>query len=350
MSRRYLIGLLPGLVAATLHAQVSDSDSLDAFLRRQAGRGFAGVVTVATADSVLWQGAYGPPHTTRGAGRAFWIASITKSFTAAAILLLAHQGSLSLDDSLPAFFPETPPDKRPITIRQLLTHSAGFGSTYTGGGLSTREAAVRAILSQPLARRPGTGYQYENDGYELLAAIIEVRSGTEWADFLRQRLLLPLGLRQTGFWCSPHPGRAPPVALGDSTTSCTMADLHTPRDDWGHRGANGMSSTAADLLRWARLLSHPPMQWSAILEPIGRPALWVRREGAYDVWSGLGSRVYTKGGRVTELWLSGSGDDGHTSVVRALDTGRIIIVLSNSGRRGDATWSSFIALQVLPRD
>ncbi len=79
------------------------------------------------------------------------------------------------------------------------------------------------------------------------------------------------------------------------------------------------------------------------------PQEWVRREGVFDTSSGYGTRIYSKGGRVTEVWLSGSGDDGHTGVVRSLPGGTTISALSNAGFRGDATWGSHVAQRLLPR-
>src|SRR6185295_8465994 len=138
--------------------------------------------------------------------------SITKSFTAAAVLKLNVQRRLALLDGIASFFPETPADKRAITVRQLLTHTAGFGSTYSGGGIASRREAVAAILGQPLARRPGAGYQYEDDSYELLAAIVEVVSGVSWETFVERELLRPAGLTHTGFWCQSRLAVPAPIA------------------------------------------------------------------------------------------------------------------------------------------
>lgn len=335
---------------ASAQTPLPDSAALDRVMRAQADSGFTGVVLVAVGDSVVWRGAYqarGPKLT---AGSAFWIASMTKSFTAAAVLKLCDQHRLALQDSLATLFPDVPADKRAITVRQLLTHTAGFSSTYTGGGITSRRAAVAAILAQPLARVPGSGYEYEDDSYELLAAIIEVASGSTWEAYTQRQLLVPAGLTQTGFWCR-HPTSVPrPVASYEGVSSrCDSVDVGTSRDDWGHRGANGMSSTADDLLRWMRALAAP--KTLGIVGPfdIGIPQVWVRREGAFDISSGYGTRVYTRDGRVTEVWLSGSGDDGHTGVVRALTDGITVIVLSNAGFRGKATWSSLVAHRLFPR-
>jgi CubicO group peptidase (beta-lactamase class C family) len=333
------------LAASNVAVQAAPPDSVDRFLRAQTDSGFSGVVWFATNDSTFWKRAYGNSRSGLDPDRSFWIASVTKSFTAAAVLVLAHRGALSLDDTLSQFFPETPPDKRGITIRQLLTHTAGFGTTYTGAGLTSRDAAARAILAQPLARPPGASYQYEDDSYELLAALIEARSGQEWSTFVNHEILEALGLVQTGFWCR----RGPAGPVQRSRAACGVPGMPGPADDWAHRGANGMFSTASDLATWIRCLVHPPAAWGPVLGDISRPAVLVRREGGTQVWSGLGSRVYTSDGRVTEVWLSGNGDDGHNVVVRAMADGTIVVVLSSAGRHGATTWSAFIADRLLPR-
>jgi hypothetical protein len=110
-----------------------------------------------------------------------------------------------------------------------------------------------------------------------------------------------------------------------------------------------MFSTASDLLAWTRALVHPSARWAAVFGPLTQPTVAVRHEGPFDVWSGLGSRVYTRDGRVTEVWLSGSGDDGHTCVVRALTSGLFLIVLSDAGRHDGVSWSALVAQRLLPR-
>jgi CubicO group peptidase (beta-lactamase class C family) len=306
--------------------------------------GFAGVVLVAHGDSVVLRRAYGFGKNRPTETSAFWIASITKSFTAAAVLALQQDGRLSVQDSLYLYFPRAPADKRTITIHQLLTHTAGFGRTYTGGGLMTRASAVRALLQQPLAYPPGHGYRYGDDDYELLAAVVEVVSRRPWRYVVQERLLDSAGLRHTGFWCGPWSGVPRPVAAADGgRTQCAAEGT-----DWGHKGANGMSATADDLLMWARAIWHPGHGASRFPE-ITIPHVLVRQEGSLQVHAGYGVRLYLVDGNVVEVMHSGSGDDGHTAIVRQLISGWTIVVLSNAGQHNGTTWSSYIATQIAPR-
>ena len=106
----------------------------------------------------------------------------------------------------------------------------------------------------------------------------------------------------------------------------------------------GMSSTADDLLRWARALERGGVLDSASRAALVAPRVLVRREGPADVYYGYGVRVYVVDGRAVEVMHSGSGDDGHSGIVRSLrDRGLTIVVLSNAGQHGGTTWSSYVA-------
>jgi CubicO group peptidase (beta-lactamase class C family) len=318
---------------------------MDRVIRAQVDSGFAGVVLVAHGDSVVLRRAYGLGERRASDTSAFWIASVTKSFTAGAILTLRREGRLSLSDSLHRFFPDAPTDKRTITIHQLLTHTAGFGGTYTGGGYSSRTSAVRAILAQRLAYPPGRGYRYGDDDYELLAAVVEVVSGLPWQDVVQRRHLDPIGLRHTGFWCGPWRRVPRPVPAADgSRTQCA-----TGQPDWGHRGANGMSATIDDLRTWTAAL------WNGESGAVRFPEMTmrhvaVRREGRLQVYAGYGVRLYAVDGDIVEVMHAGSGDDGHSAIVRQLRAGHTIIVLSNAGHHKGTTWSSYVATQIAPRE
>ena len=332
-------------VAAAASAQtVPNTRTVDRILEAAVDSGFSGVVLIAAGDSVVLERAYGTRGPRLTARSAFWIASMTKGFTALAVLQLAERRQLSLHDSLPAFFADVPPDKRAITVQELLTHTAGLAPTFAGAHQTDRSAAVRAILAQPLAYPPGRGYQYGDDDYELLAAIIEVVTHRSWDAFVQGDILDPAGLRHTGFWCRRRAGVPVPVAGADGARSqCRASRRDGAADDWGHRGADGMSSTARDLLRWTRTST-----LEKLLGPTGRlafatPQVLVRREPPDDVSYGYGVRIYTREGRITEIMHSGSGDDGHTGVVRLLPSGLTVIVLSNAGMRDGTTWSSHVA-------
>jgi CubicO group peptidase (beta-lactamase class C family) len=133
----------------------------------------------------------------------FRLASVTKQFTAAAILTLAGQGRLSLDDSVRRWLPSLPPVADAITIRHLLTHTSGLidyedvmPSTTT---VPLKDADVLRLLETQSTTYfpPGSSYRYSNSGYSLLALIVEKSSGKRFADFLREQIFTPLGMTTT---------------------------------------------------------------------------------------------------------------------------------------------------------
>jgi CubicO group peptidase (beta-lactamase class C family) len=325
-----------------------DAASLDSEIRAQVDSGFSGVVVVALGDSVILRRAYGPSGSRLTPTSAFWIASITKSFTAAAVLRAQERHRLSVTDSLKKFFPDAPADKRAITIRQLLTHTAGFGQTYAGDGIVDRTTAVRRIVAQPLVYPPGRGYRYGDDDYELLAAVLEIATQRRWEELVRTEILERGGLERTGFWCDARKGIPRPVpGAAGSTSQC---DSHVATGaDWGHRGANGMSSTADDLLKWIYFLRNSTTRGVRELAAIETPQVFVRREPPFDVSYGYGARVYSFDHHIAEIMYSGSGDAGHSVVIRELSSGLVVIVLSNAGQHRGTTWSAFIARSLASR-
>jgi CubicO group peptidase (beta-lactamase class C family) len=163
-------------------------------------KGFSGVVLVMSGAKPLLYRGYGTI-----AGRAvrrddrFWIASAGKQFAAAAIMRLVERGRIRLDDSLIRFFPDAPADKASITIRQLLSHTSGLGQSYASEEQPDRSSAVARMLAEPLQGPPGSGFRYSNSNVQLAAAIVEVSSGTSYADYVRRELWRPASLRSTGF-------------------------------------------------------------------------------------------------------------------------------------------------------
>ena len=304
-----------------------DPKAIDRWLRREAdSAGFSGVVVVERSGKVLLNRAYG--HVAHD--NAFWIASATKQFTAAAALRLVDEGKLALTDSIYRFFRSAPRSARAITIQQLLTHTSGIAASGVANGIGDRGEAMEAILSEPLDHTPGTTYHYEDEDYNVLAAVIEVASGRPYEAFVERALLIPAGLSHSGF-CGRLPPNLKLAPSADPDTPPPCVAGVTPVD-WADRGATGLVSTAADLLRWSHLL-----RAGRILSPTSRAALeqgkvFVRHEGSDDIYSSYGARVYMQGRRRREVWHSGYDVRvGQSSTVRILDNGITIVVLSNAG-------------------
>src|SRR5436309_2315987 len=149
---------------------------LDAYVARCASFGWSGTVLVARAGKVLLQKGYGDVS----AGVAstpdtlYDLASLSKQITAAAVLRLAMQKKLDLDDPIAKHLAGVPPEHRDITIRHLLTHTSGFPRMGPGGGGPDLAKAVTRYLSGKTTSKPGRRFEYWNGGYALLAAIVEL--------------------------------------------------------------------------------------------------------------------------------------------------------------------------------
>lgn len=188
----------------------------------------------------------------------FGIGSVTKQFTAAAIVMLAEQGKLALEDPLSRFFP-TFPRANEVTIRHLLTHTSGIHSLPNtperNATLQTTAQVVAAIQNQAKVYDfdPGTKSQYSNAGYNLLAAIIEQVSGSGYGNFLRESLLENTGTPVTAF-DRPQDIVLNRVAGYNRERTTNELVNAPPTSTIPSIGAGGMRSTVVDLLNWQEAL------------------------------------------------------------------------------------------------
>lgn len=273
-----LCGLMISLAGAAALGQPADpparppfapTDSLGTVVAGELGRqmdavvsaaetlGFSGQVLVAIGGRPALHKAYGFADP---AGRRpmtldtpVGIASISKQFTAAAILEMDVQGRLDLDDTLAEFFEDVPEDKRAITVRHLITHRSGVRSRFSEDfEPNTREELIRGILDTPPAFPPGDRWQYSAAGYNLLAAIIEEVSGAPYEEAMLRLLLDAAGMRASGFLTAlPQTGSS--VARSHMGWDDRGSPAEWPRN-WRNYGAGDMVSTAEDLFRWERAL------------------------------------------------------------------------------------------------
>lgn len=190
----------------------------------------------------------------------FEAGSVSKQFVAAAILLLIQDGKLSVSDDVRKYVPELPEYDAPITIRHLLSHTSGlkdWGSLYglTGWPRTTRvytqELGWDIIFRQKsLNFSPGSQYSYSNSNYMMLVLITERVSGKSLADFTRERLFEPLGMKDTR-WRDNQREIVPRRAIAYSGNEGRFLK-NMPNEDL--HGPGGLLTTTADLLRWNKLL------------------------------------------------------------------------------------------------
>jgi CubicO group peptidase (beta-lactamase class C family) len=249
-----LLRLLLALPLASAGAQTL-SARLDSAMRAAEARGFSGVVRVERDGTLVLEKGYGLAN--RAERIAFTPATVvqigsnTKDFTAVAILQLQQAGRLSLDDTLGKYFPDAPPDKRRITLRQLMDHRAGLPQGL-GGDFETvsRQALIDGAMHSGLLFQPGSRESYSNTGYSLLAAIIEQISGTSYDAYIHDTILAPLGLKHTGFLLPRFAARelAHGYLAGGTDNGTMLAKPHAPDGPyWNLRGNGGMLSTVDDM-------------------------------------------------------------------------------------------------------
>ena len=233
------------------------AEKIDRYLSAMESLGFSGAIIVKHGGEVVLRKGYGladretrrpyTPTTVQSHG------SITKQMTAAAILLLESRGELSVNDSIELYFDEVSEDKRAITLHHLLTHSSGMP-----GGIGPDEepigaqAYVEHAMAEPLGFEPGTGYGYSNVGYSLLGLIVERVSGQSFESFLREELLLPAGLTETGYLIPEWDRNRLAVGYrnGERWGYVHGRGWLDDGPSWHLRANGGLHTTVDDMHRW----------------------------------------------------------------------------------------------------
>jgi CubicO group peptidase (beta-lactamase class C family) len=326
---------------------------LEAAMER-AGTGFAGVVLVGRGDSLVWQHGYGEAdqerHIPNGPGTAFDLGSLTKQFTAAAILALEQDGKLTVQDSLGKYFPTAPADKRGITLHQLLTHTAGLRE-YSGRDerWRSKQNFTRQTLRRQLACAPGSSYQYSNVGYSLLAVVIEHVSGLSYEQYLQERLFRPAGLVSTGYRLVDWPDSTVAVGYvrGRRWGKPTAQGWAPDGPSWNLRGNGGVLSTAQDMWRWHLALARGHVLAPATQAKLYQP--YVAKTPGGPISYGYGWSVYQSPHGTPVVSHGGSNDVFFAHFVRYLDPrdGRTVLFVATNQSREAAVKVSQALMKVL---
>lgn len=236
-------------------------DRLHGHLNGLVADGYSGVALVMRGNEVVLLQGYGTADRARDLPATdrtlFQLASVTKPFTAVAVLRLEMEGRLRVSDRITRFFDDVPLDKRAITVHQLLTHTSGMphrvGVCWPPSAKLDRDEYVRQTLAAPLEAAPGRAFLYSNDGYGLLGAIVEHASGSTYEQYLRDRLFTPAGMTRSGYTFDVR-------TLGDAARGYDGDDEYLGnlnpafRNDtgpaWCNRASGGLLSTGQDVRRW----------------------------------------------------------------------------------------------------
>ena len=316
-----------------------------------------------------WVG--GPPP---DAGTVFRIASMTKSFTASAVLALRDAGLLRLDDPVTDFVPElrgqdgVTEDSPAISLRHLLTMTAGFPTDDPWGdrqqGTPLPEFAALLARGVRSAWAPGTRFEYSNLGYALLGRVISATAQADYSDFVRARLLSPLGMTRTGF----EAGEFDPAGLARGYARGTDGWTELTPDPLGaFAPMGGVYSCVRDLARWVDgfAAAFPPggerggdphplypatrreMQQPAVIMPRAQPRF--PGDPAAGSQNGYGFGLFTE---ETSAWgrlvYHSGGYPGFGSHMRwHPETGLGVIVLANSTYAGASVLAARLMEEVL---
>ncbi|MEJ0085113.1 MAG: serine hydrolase [Pseudomonadota bacterium] len=354
--KRTLVMLAIILIAATsFAAQTPDSSArIDQVVQEYVKAGaFMGTVLVARDGQIVFSNAYGAANVGKTAPNTletrFRIGSLTKQFTAAAILVLEQRGKLSTTDLVKKYLPDAPAAWNQITVAHLLTHTSGipnFTSFPEYAEFSrqpnTPQQLIDRFRGKPLDFAPGTEMRYSNSGYVLLGYIVEKASGMPYAKFLDENIFKPLEMKDSGYETSnpPIPNLAQGYARGSSGP-----EVAQPLDMTVPFAAGGLYSTVTDLLRWEQALFGNKLLSAASLQKLTTPA---KNEYAFGlvISSRAGQRVIEHNGgingfnsklayypadKVTVVALSninGNGADQIVDTIGALVHGEAVVLPS----------------------
>jgi CubicO group peptidase (beta-lactamase class C family) len=259
-----LVAVLAGALACSpAPASQPPPDPVGDYLARTLPDGFGGTVLAGRDGDVTYCEGFGEADHDAGTkatcDTVYDVMSITKQFTAAAILELEVTGELRVSDPISAYLGPVPADKQGITLHHLLSHTSGLvegiGDDYD---VISREDMLAGALASRLTSTPGEEFQYSNLGYSILAAVVEKVSGLGYEQFLAQRLFGPAGMRDTGYVLPRWDPKRIAVEYDETGTSQGRPNEHPWAADgphWNLRGNGGMLSTARDMFRWHRALT-----------------------------------------------------------------------------------------------
>ena len=288
---------------------------------------FMGAVLIAKGDTILLNKGYGFADLSRRTPNTpttrFWLASLTKQFTAASILLLEERGKLRLDDPIRKYLPNMPAAWNKITIFNLLTHTSGipdFNRGYSFSIPKTPEQLIAEIIHKPLEFSPGTSWRYSNTGYDLLGCLIERISGESYGKFLQQNIFLPLGMHDSGY--DPSIARDNTLAAGYYTSKNELVPA-PPLEPSASFSAGGVYSTTGDLFIWERALFG-----GNIISPSSLKKMTTPYGNYYPNNYALGLMVDKTNGPLS-IWHGGRLPGASTRLVYYPQAKLTVIVLSN---------------------
>ena len=291
---------------------------------------FSGAVLVARDGRVLVSKGYGMANfeteTPNTPQTIFRLGSITKQFTATAILMLQEQGKLSVQDSICKYVADCPAAWQPITLHHLLSHTGGVPNftsfpdyQKTMALPTTVEGLIARFKDQPLDFQPGEKWSYSNSGYVLLGHVVEKVSGQSYEAFLQERIFAPLGMKNTGYDhnATVLPRRAAGyMPQGNMMLNARYLDMTIPFS------AGALYSTVEDLYLWDQALYTEKLLSKKSLDAMFTPV-----KNNYGYGWGIDTHQGLK-----RIAHSGGIDGFVTFIARYPEAKAVVIVLCNNMR------------------
>lgn len=283
----------------------------------------------------------------------FAFGSVSKIFTAALLMQSVEDGDIDLDEPIADHLPPQVPSAHPVrsvTLRQLLSHTAGLPSDYEGGPLRSpslrRYASSLATLEQ--ISRPGAAFSYSNTGYALAAYLVEALTGQNWWDTMESHLLLPTGLDLAFVHDARDPGARPDTVSGHTVE--TRSGRVEPVEFYVEPAlapAGGLAGSATDLVDFGRAFMAPDdaalesdMADVTVLWEMGRAVSAADPFGLADGW-GSGWALYLADDRI---WYGHDGTlDGGTCNLRVDPKRATALALTTNGTTGVQLWEELVA-------
>lgn len=299
---------------------------------------FSGALLVAQGGKVLLSKGYGMANRELGMPNTpqtkFRVGSITKQFTALAILHLEQQGKLNVQDPICRYIPDCPKAWQPITIHHLLTHTSGIPNFTEFAGyqefkkqLTSPVEIINLFRDQPLDFVPGEGWNYSNSGYIVLGYIIERVSGRSYAVFLQHNIFEPLRMVDTGYDDNRATITQRAIGYATATINADYIDMSVPY------AAGGLYSTVQDLFLWDRALYPNSLIPISLQNEMFTPFVTIPVIGREGLSNAGASYAYgwRIGKKFNRLWIAhGGGIDGFSAKLdRYPDDNVTIILLSN---------------------
>jgi CubicO group peptidase (beta-lactamase class C family) len=326
------LALARAVQAAPAPKPAAPADAIDALVKRSYLATSPGAAIIAVRDGkVIYRKAIGMADleldVPLSPDSVFRLGSVTKQFTAVAILMLAEEGKLSLSDPITKFLPDYPTQGHVITVEHLLTHTSGIQSyTAMPGWMVTKIQAdmslaelIDGFKKEPMEFAPGTRWSYDNSGYILLGAIIEKASGTPYATFLKRRIFAPLGMRSTNYGSNEEiiPRRVRGYSRGaEGDANARYLSMTQPY------AAGALVSTVDDLAAWDAALYTEKLVKQASLEKAWTP--YVLADGKATTY-GYGWSVSSLRGRPTVE--HGGGIFGFSTYVLRVPKERVFVAV-----------------------